>query len=80
MNQTVERHAARYYVKFNVKMSQVIINIYSAKKPLNWNITVNDKMVDIVQSVTHLGHLMTDNMILTYPSVLVISTEKYNMI
>ncbi len=56
-----EQYAARYDVMFYAKKSRVIIYSCSAKKPPNPNITVNGKNVDVVQSVIHLGHLMTNN-------------------
>ncbi len=56
-----EQYAARYDVMFNAKKSQVIIYSCSAKKPTNPNITVNGKIVNVAQSVIHLGHLMTNN-------------------
>ncbi len=39
----------------------ICYTIYYAKNPPNPNITVNGKIVDVAQSLIHLGHLMTNN-------------------
>ncbi len=39
----------------------MIICSCSAKKEPNTNITINCKNIDVVQSVIHVGHLMTNN-------------------
>ncbi len=56
-----EQYAWRYDVMFYAKKSQVIIYSCSAQKSCNPNITVTGKNVDVVHSVIHLGHLMTNN-------------------
>ncbi len=56
-----EQYSTRYDVMVKAKKSQVIIYSCSAKKLPNPNITINGKNVDLVQSIIHLGHLMTNN-------------------
>ncbi len=46
---------------FNVKKSQVINYSCRTKEQPIPNITVKGKHVDVVQSIMHLGHLMTNN-------------------
>ncbi len=56
-----EQYVTRYDGMCNAKKSQVIIYSCSAKKVPNPNITVNGKIVDVAQSVIHLGYLMKNN-------------------